>query len=96
MIADAAHQAANMAAHFLPGRRLARPQQDRHRARGRGIVDMDRQKAALVVVRVEQGKLLIPPLAFLRLRRKNLGQLRPCTTSTVSSMSSVTAAGGRR
>jgi hypothetical protein len=57
--ADAAHQAAQMAADFLSGRRLARPQQHRHRARGRGVVDVDGQEAALVIVRVEQGKLLV-------------------------------------
>jgi hypothetical protein len=60
MAADAAHQASNMAAHFLPGRRLARAQQDRHRACSRGVVDMDRQEAALVVERIEQRELLMP------------------------------------
>ena len=38
--------------------RLARAQDDRHRLAGRRLVDMDRQKAAAVVMRVEQRELL--------------------------------------
>ena len=34
-------------------------QQHGHRARGGGVVDMDGQEAALVIVRVEQGELLM-------------------------------------
>ncbi len=59
MRANAAHQATEMAAHFRARRRLAGPQQDRHRARGSGVVDVDRQKAALVIVRVEQRELMV-------------------------------------
>jgi hypothetical protein len=40
----------------FPGRRLAKPQQDRHRTRSGRIVDMDRQKAALVAVRVADAR----------------------------------------
>jgi hypothetical protein len=60
MAADTAHQAANMAANLAPGRGLPGPQQDRHRARGGDVIDMDGHEAALVMVRVEQGKLLMP------------------------------------
>ena len=48
-----------MAAHLGARGRLAGAQQHRDRAAGRGVVDMDRQKAALVVMGVEQGKLLV-------------------------------------
>ena len=47
-------------AHFHPGRRLALAQDHRHRLAAGAFVDMDRQKAALVVVRVEQRQLLLP------------------------------------
>ena len=40
------------------GWRLARPQHHGDRPRG-GVVDMDRQEAALVVVRIEQRQLLV-------------------------------------
>src|SRR4051812_7750539 len=45
---------------LLPGRGLTGPQQDGDRARGGRVINMDRHEAALVVVRVEQGKLLVP------------------------------------
>ena len=45
-------------AHFHPGRRLALAQDHRHRLAAGAFVDMDGQKAALVVVSVEQGELL--------------------------------------
>jgi hypothetical protein len=57
--ADAADQPAQMAADLRAGRRLAGPQQHRYRAGGGGVVDMDRQKAALVVMGVEERKLLV-------------------------------------
>ena len=59
MTADAAHQAAQMAADFVSGRCLAGPQQHRHRARGGSVVDMDRQEAPFIVVSVEQRELLM-------------------------------------
>ena len=45
---------------FPPRPRRAGPQQHRHGARCCGIVDMDWQEAALVVVGVEQRELLMP------------------------------------
>jgi len=60
MAADAAHQAAQVRADFGPGRSFARPQQDCDRARGGGVIDVDGHEAAFVVVRVEQGQLLMP------------------------------------
>ena len=48
-----------MAPDIAARRRLARPQDHRHRARGGGVVDVDRQKAAFVVVGVEQRELLM-------------------------------------
>ena len=48
-----------MAAHLLARGRLAGAQQHRNRAAGCGVVDMDRQEAALVVMGVEQSKLLV-------------------------------------
>ena len=50
---------AQMAAHFLAGRCLAWPQNDRHGASGRGVVNMDRKKATLIIMRVEQRQLLM-------------------------------------
>ena len=47
-----------MGAHFDAAGRLARSQHDRDGA-SLGVVDMDRQKAALVVVRIEQRELLM-------------------------------------
>ena len=56
--ADRPDETAQMAAHLLARRCLARPQDHRDRA-GRGrVVDVDRQKAALVVMGVEQRQLL--------------------------------------
>lgn len=48
-----------MRAHLAARRRLARPQDHRHRARGGGVVDVDRQKAAVIVVGIEQRQLLL-------------------------------------
>ena len=59
MGADAAHQASQMAADFHTRRRLAGAQQHRHRARGGGVVDVDRQEAAFIVMSVEQRELLM-------------------------------------
>ena len=57
--ADMSDQAAQMGAHFDAAGRLARSQHDRDGAASLGVVDMDRQKAALVVVRIEQRELLM-------------------------------------
>src|SRR5215218_5898291 len=57
---DAAHQPAQMRPHLDAGGRLARPQHDGNRTAGGAVVDMDRQKAALIIMRVEQGELLMP------------------------------------
>ncbi len=59
MCADAADDPAQMAAHFLAGRCLAWPQNDRHGASGRGVINMDRKKATLIIMRVEQRQLLM-------------------------------------
>ncbi len=48
-----------MAAHLLARGRLAGAQDDRDRAGGRAVVDVDRQKAALIVMRIEERKLLV-------------------------------------
>jgi hypothetical protein len=46
--ADTADEPAQMAAHLLARRRLARAQQHRHRSADRGVIDMDRQEPALI------------------------------------------------
>ena len=56
---DMPGQAAQMGAHFDAGRRLAGPQHDRDGAGSIGVVDVDRQKTALVIMGVEQRKLLM-------------------------------------
>jgi len=58
--ADAAYEPAQMASDLLTGRRLAGAQQHRQRPAGRDVVDMDGQKAALVVMGIEQRQLLMP------------------------------------
>jgi GAF domain-containing protein len=55
---DAADQAPDMARRLGPRRRLAGAQQHRHGAARRGIVDMDRQEAALAIMAVPEGELL--------------------------------------
>jgi hypothetical protein len=59
MPADAADEPAQMAAHLLTRRRLAGTQQYRYRPRHCCVIDMDRQKTALVVVGIEQRELLV-------------------------------------
>src|SRR5690349_14329560 len=54
MPADAADEPAQMAAHLLTGRRLAGTQKYRYRPRHRRVIDMDRQKTALVVMGIEE------------------------------------------
>src|SRR5271165_6886799 len=48
-----------MSAHLDAGWRLAAPQDNRDRAASLGVIDMDRQKTAFVVMRVEQRQLLM-------------------------------------
>ena len=57
--AEAPDQAAQMAADLLARGRLAGTQDHRHRAAGCGVVDVDWQEAALVVMGVEQRKPLM-------------------------------------
>ena len=52
------HEAADVAAHLAARRGFARPQQHRDRARGGGVIHMDRQEAAFAVMGVEQRELL--------------------------------------
>jgi hypothetical protein len=59
MAANFVHQAPQMAAYLAPRRGLARPQQHGDRAGGGGVIDMDWQKATLVVMRVEHRQLLM-------------------------------------
>ena len=59
MRADAADDPAQMAAHFPAGRGFAGPQNDGDRASRGGVVNMNRKKAALVVMRIEQRQLLM-------------------------------------
>jgi hypothetical protein len=47
-------EAAQMGTNFEAARHLTRAQNDRNRPAALGIVDMDRQKAVLVVMSVEQ------------------------------------------
>jgi hypothetical protein len=51
---DAAHEASQMRPHLDAGGRLARPQHDGDGAAGGAVVDLDREKAALVIMGVEQ------------------------------------------
>ena len=51
---------AQMRPHLHARGRLARPQHDGNRTAGGAVVDMDRQKAALVIMGVEQRQLLMP------------------------------------
>jgi chemotaxis signal transduction protein len=46
-------------AHLRAARRLARAQDRRHQLAGCSLVNVNRQKAALVVMRIEQRKLLM-------------------------------------
>jgi len=58
MAADRAHDMAQHESYLGPVRGLALPQDDGHRLAAAGLVDVDRQKAAAVVVGMEQGQLL--------------------------------------
>ena len=51
--ADASDQAAQVAADLLARGRLAGTQDDRDRAAGCGVVDVDRQETAFIVMRIE-------------------------------------------
>src|ERR1017187_7583012 len=59
MTADRPHETADMTANLDPGGRLARSQDHGYRATGRRVVDVDRQKAALVIVGIEERQLLV-------------------------------------
>ena len=59
MASDASDQTPYMATDLDAGRRLARPQDHRHRTTGGGVVDVDRQETAFVVVGIEQRQLLM-------------------------------------
>ena len=56
---DLAHQAPDMAGRLGARGRLAGAQQHRHRAAGRGIVNVDRQETALAIVAIPEGELLM-------------------------------------
>ena len=58
MAADAPHQSADVAGDLGAGRCLAGSQQHRHRATCGGVVDMDRQEAALAIMAVPERELL--------------------------------------
>jgi hypothetical protein len=57
--ANTAHKSAQMVADFCARWCFAGPQQHGDGARRGRVVDMDRQKAPLIVVRVEERKLLV-------------------------------------
>lgn len=57
--ADAGNHMLQDRAHFDPARRLAAAQDHGHRLADRPFIDVDRQKAALIVMRVEQRQLLM-------------------------------------
>ena len=59
MPADPADEPTQMAAHFLTRRGLAGTQQYRYRPRYRRVIDMDRQKTALVVMGIKERQLLV-------------------------------------
>ena len=59
-LADMPRQPAQMSANLDAGRRLARTQHDGDGSIPVGVVDMDRQEATFVVVRIEQRELLMP------------------------------------
>ena len=48
-----------MASYFLAIWRFARTQNGQHAMAGVGIIDVDRQKAAFIVMRIEQRQLLM-------------------------------------
>jgi hypothetical protein len=57
--ADTPHHAPQMAADLLAARRLARAQQNHYRTGVGGVIDVDGQKTALIVMSVKQRQLLI-------------------------------------
>ena len=58
--ADTPQKAPQMRGDFLARWRLAGSQNDRDRPAGGGVIDVDRQEAALIIMSVEQRKLLMP------------------------------------
>ena len=64
--------------HLGPVRRLAGPQDDRHRLAGRRFIDVDRLEATAVVIGVEQRELLTavnPVLGVVDVEQDALGDL---------------------
>jgi hypothetical protein len=59
MVPDPANKPTEMAPHLHPGRGLARAQENGDGPAGLGVVDMEGQEAALVIVGVEQRQLLM-------------------------------------
>ena len=68
-LTDMAHEPAQMSAHFDARRGLAGAQHDRDGTRALGVIDMDRQKAALVVMGVEERESLDARARHRRCRR---------------------------
>ncbi len=58
MPADAPNEPAQMRPDLHAGGRLARPQDRCHALSGIGVIHVDRQEAAFIVMRVKQGELL--------------------------------------
>src|SRR5208337_2657103 len=56
---DAPHQPTQMGTHLLAVRRLPGAQDCQYAMTGAGIIDMDRQEALLIVMRIEQRQLLM-------------------------------------
>jgi hypothetical protein len=54
VFADAMHEATQMAAHLAARGRPAGAQQDGDRPGGRHVIDVDRQKATRIVMRIEE------------------------------------------
>jgi hypothetical protein len=84
--ADPAHQPAQMVAHRHAAWRLARPQDHAEALPARSIVDVDRQEAPRVVMRVEQRELLMPMHPIERVvdvERDRLGRTMMATAEQV-------------
>jgi hypothetical protein len=80
MAVDVAGDILDDGANLSPARRLAGAQDDGDRLAGTGLVDVDRQEAALVVMRIEERELLVPMHAVERIvdvERDRGGRTRP-------------------
>ena len=80
--ADAAYEPAQMASDLLTRRRLAGAKQHRQRPAGRDVVDMDGQKAALVVMGIEQRQLLMA-VPLRRACHRYRASLRRCVARAI-------------